>query len=213
MSTSSAIVTRFAPSPTGRLHLGHAYSALFRRTCWRGRPTDDSCCASRISIRARCRPEFEIGYLRGSRLARPRPGKRRCAGSRIISPTTARRSIDSTATGLLYPCFCSRKEIAGRDRARGLAHRTDPMGRSIPAPAARCQPRARRAHRRGQALCAAPRRRRQRSRATGPLTWHDLDRGIDAGRARACWAMWCWAGAMRPPAIIWRSRWTTTCRA
>ena len=23
------IVTRFAPSPTGRLHLGHAYSALF----------------------------------------------------------------------------------------------------------------------------------------------------------------------------------------
>ena len=29
MSSETKTVTRFAPSPTGRLHLGHAYSALF----------------------------------------------------------------------------------------------------------------------------------------------------------------------------------------
>ena len=59
MSTDSQIVTRFAPSPTGRLHLGHAYSALFAaEACEPG---------GRFLLRiedidiGRCRPEFEVG--------------------------------------------------------------------------------------------------------------------------------------------------------
>ena len=50
------IVTRFAPSPTGRLHLGHAYSALFAYTK-----------GERFILRiedidtGRCRPEFTQG--------------------------------------------------------------------------------------------------------------------------------------------------------
>ena len=61
MSPESPIVTRFAPSPTGRLHLGHAYSALFAA---------DACGPSgRFLLRIenidvdRCRPEFEQGIF------------------------------------------------------------------------------------------------------------------------------------------------------
>ena len=56
------IVTRFAPSPTGLLHLGHAYSALFG---WH--KTRDG--AGRFLLRiedidpARCRPEFESAIV------------------------------------------------------------------------------------------------------------------------------------------------------
>ena len=51
-------VTRFAPSPTGYLHLGHAYSALFAADA----AADQG---GRFVLRledidqARCRPEFE----------------------------------------------------------------------------------------------------------------------------------------------------------
>ena len=50
------IVTRFAPSPTGRLHLGHAYSALFAEAAARRE-------GGRFLLRVedidptRCRPE------------------------------------------------------------------------------------------------------------------------------------------------------------
>ena len=52
------IVTRFAPSPTGFLHLGHAYAALYavgagERFLLRIEDID----------RARCRPEFEAAIF------------------------------------------------------------------------------------------------------------------------------------------------------
>ena len=53
------IVTRFAPSPTGHLHLGHAYSAL--TTAWRrARETGGRFLGLRIEDidAGRCRPEF-----------------------------------------------------------------------------------------------------------------------------------------------------------
>ena len=55
-------VTRFAPSPTGRLHLGHAYSALFAAETARA-------AGGRFLLRiedidrTRCRPEFEEAIL------------------------------------------------------------------------------------------------------------------------------------------------------
>jgi glutamyl-Q tRNA(Asp) synthetase len=51
------ITTRFAPSPTGRLHLGHAFSALFAERAARA-------AAGRFLLRledidrTRCRPDF-----------------------------------------------------------------------------------------------------------------------------------------------------------
>ena len=62
------IVTRFAPSPTGRLHLGHAYSAALGHAGAR-RSGGHSCCGSRISTRPAAAPNSS-------------PGSRRiCAGS------------------------------------------------------------------------------------------------------------------------------------
>ncbi|MES1150955.1 MAG: glutamate--tRNA ligase family protein, partial [Dongia sp.] len=58
LPSGAGIVTRFAPSPTGHLHLGHAYSALLGyRTAQQN--------AGRFLLRiedidrARCRAEFE----------------------------------------------------------------------------------------------------------------------------------------------------------
>ena len=55
-------VTRFAPSPTGRLHLGHAFSAFFAAET-------ASVAGGRFLLRiedidrTRCRPEFEVAIL------------------------------------------------------------------------------------------------------------------------------------------------------
>ena len=58
-----SVVTRFAPSPTGELHLGSAYSALDRAGIARARP------AARFLLRIedidirRCRREYETAIL------------------------------------------------------------------------------------------------------------------------------------------------------
>ncbi|MEL0110557.1 MAG: glutamate--tRNA ligase family protein [Rickettsiales bacterium] len=58
----SETVTRFAPSPSGRLHLGHAYSALFAARAAR---QDSGRFLLRIEDidRTRCRPEFEAAIF------------------------------------------------------------------------------------------------------------------------------------------------------
>src|SRR3954454_10321412 len=56
------IVTRFAPSPSGRLHLGHAYSAALGHARARG-------AGGKFHLRiedldpTRCRPEFVDGIM------------------------------------------------------------------------------------------------------------------------------------------------------
>ena len=55
---SANFVTRFAPSPTGLLHLGHAFSAL---TAWEAAKAAGGECLLRIEDidRTRARPEYE----------------------------------------------------------------------------------------------------------------------------------------------------------
>ena len=57
-----AIVTRFAPSPTGYLHLGHAFSAL---TAWRRARQAGGTFLLRLEDidPARCRPGFSAAIL------------------------------------------------------------------------------------------------------------------------------------------------------
>ena len=98
-------LTRFAPSPTGHLHLGHAYSAL---TAW-GRPGR---CLLRIEDidRPRCRPEFEAAIfedLRWLGLRWPEPVWRQS----VRGPCYAEALRRLAALGLCYPCRCTRAEI------------------------------------------------------------------------------------------------------
>jgi glutamyl-Q tRNA(Asp) synthetase len=98
-------VTRFAPSPTGHLHLGHAYSAL---TAW-GRPER---CLLRIEDidRSRCRPEFEAAIyedLRWLGLDWPEPVMRQSERRETYAEALDRL----VALGVCYPCRCTRAEI------------------------------------------------------------------------------------------------------
>jgi len=101
--------TRFAPSPTGLLHLGHAFSAL---------TADHRAQAAGGKFRLRiedidtprCRPEFETAIYRDLRwlgLDWPEPvmrqSERRAAYDAALDRLAAR--------GLTYPCACTRADI------------------------------------------------------------------------------------------------------
>lgn len=120
MSTPSEPILRFAPSPNGRLHLGHAYSALFTARCAAELGGNFLLRIEDIDA-ARCKPEFTDAIfedLRWLGLDWPEPVWRQSERLAVYEGF-ADRLRDM---GLLYPCFCTRSEIAGG------AQGTDPDG-------------------------------------------------------------------------------------
>lgn len=102
-------ITRFAPSPTGYLHLGHAHSAL---AGWRIAKQAGGRFLLRIEDidGARCTPEFEAAILEDLAwlgLGWETPPRRQ--SDHMADYATALDRL--TGLGLLYPCFCSRKDI------------------------------------------------------------------------------------------------------
>ena len=73
-------VFRFAPSPNGYLHLGHAFWGALNDTL--ARAAGGRLPAAHRGHRpgARCRPEFEAAIYADLELARPRLGSVRCGG-------------------------------------------------------------------------------------------------------------------------------------
>ena len=103
------VTTRFAPSPTGRLHLGHAYSAILNHDRARA-------AGGRFLLRiedideGRCRPEFEdairddltwLGLAWDERVLRQ--------SDRLDVYAAALEGL--RARGLLYRCFLTRAEV------------------------------------------------------------------------------------------------------
>jgi glutamyl-Q tRNA(Asp) synthetase len=120
MTMAPAPVSRFAPSPNGRLHLGHAFSALFTA---RAAASIGGIVLLRIEDidPARSKPEFVSGILEDLSwlgLRWPEPVLRQSAHM----PAYAAAAEVLKAKNLLYPCFCSRREIAAAAAA------TDPEG-------------------------------------------------------------------------------------
>ncbi|MGQ3676609.1 tRNA glutamyl-Q(34) synthetase GluQRS [Xanthobacter sp. TB0139] len=126
----STLVCRFAPSPNGYLHLGHAFSAILNaRTAERA--------GGRFLLRledidsARCRPEYERAILEDMAwlgLQAAEPPRRQSAHFADYAAVLDRLE----AMGLIYPTFESRGEIAravvAQEEARGVPARRDPDG-------------------------------------------------------------------------------------
>ncbi len=151
------VISRFAPSPTGRLHLGHAWSALLAHDAARAGNGRFLLRIEDIDV-ARCRPEFVDAIYEDLRwLGLIWDGEVIIQSQRIGIYREALAKLD--ALGILYRCTCTRAE-AGEGRYPGTC-RT--LGRSEGA------------------------WRIDMAKATvmsGPLHWHDRDQGrIDADPA------------------------------
>ncbi|GEC17367.1 tRNA glutamyl-Q(34) synthetase GluQRS [Nitrobacter winogradskyi] len=173
-------VFRFAPSPNGFLHLGHAFSALMNFDS--ARRSEGRCLLRIEDIDAtRCRPEFEaaiyedLAWLGVSWETPVRRQSEHLADYRAALDRLA-------ALGLLYPSFESRAEIAAlvKARERDGAWPRDPDGAPLYPGAAK-------------SLAATERERRLRSgapfalrldmeaarRLAGDLTWIERGSGPD----------------------------------
>ncbi|MEO0879553.1 MAG: tRNA glutamyl-Q(34) synthetase GluQRS [Pseudomonadota bacterium] len=105
-----SFVTRFAPSPTGYLHLGHAYSALVAARAARDA---GGACLLRIEDidKGRCKPEYEAAILEDLSwlgLSWPSPVRRQSDHFSDYKAALT-RLIDK---GVVYRCFKTRKEVA-----------------------------------------------------------------------------------------------------
>ncbi|MET4177223.1 glutamyl-Q tRNA(Asp) synthetase [Bradyrhizobium sp. LA6.1] len=112
-------VFRFAPSPNGLLHLGHAYSALLNFD--RARETGGRLLLRVEDIDAtRCRPEYETAIyddLAWLGIAWETPVRRQSEHLAVYRAALEKLS----ALGLVYPAFESRAEIARLVAAREAA--------------------------------------------------------------------------------------------
>jgi glutamyl-Q tRNA(Asp) synthetase len=163
---NAVIVTRFAPSPNGPLHLGHAYSAVVAHDLARAgggrfllRIEDIDGARSRPELAAEFRADLTWLGLEWEDVP----------PQSIRVPSYEAAAARLRAMGLLYPCRCTRAEIAAAARAEG------PDGPVYPGTcrAAGVDPAGDVAWRLdiGEAL-----------RRTGPLTWVDRLHGEQEAR-------------------------------
>lgn len=161
------VVTRFAPSPTGRLHLGHAFSAL---TAFRFADAHGGRFLLRIEDIdiGRCRSEFVDGIfedLAWLGLTWEAPVRRQSEHMEDYAAALARLQ----AAGVVYPCFCTRADIAA---AATAPHGAQPLYPGT------C--RALDAQTRAGRMAEPHAWRLDVARAaaiTGPLSWHDAVQG------------------------------------
>jgi glutamyl-Q tRNA(Asp) synthetase len=113
------VVTRFAPSPTGRLHLGHAYSALAAHDFARSR---DGAFLLRIEDidPGRSRAAFVDGIIEDVEWLGMMPDGEILYQSERL-PLYAESLERLKARGLAYPCFCTRSAIAAEIAASAAA--------------------------------------------------------------------------------------------
>jgi glutamyl-tRNA synthetase/glutamyl-Q tRNA(Asp) synthetase len=111
-SVPTTLVTRFAPAPTGFLHLGHVLNAIY---VWRAARESGGRVLLRIEDhdRSRCRPEYEVAILEDLEWLGFRwDGDivRQSEREEIYA-----RALDQLrAQGRIYACACSRSDIGAR---------------------------------------------------------------------------------------------------
>lgn len=175
-------ITRFAPSPTGLLHLGHVVAA---HVAWQQAQASGGTFLLRMEDidGTRCREEYYKAItddLHWLGMAWPEPAWRQ--SERLLVYRAALDRLD--AMGLIYPCFCTRQEIAA-----AVSAPQGPPGQEGPLYPGTCrslspQERAdRMAAAAGKAQSYALRLDVHRAAAmTGPLTWLDRRAGLQQAR-------------------------------
>jgi glutamyl-Q tRNA(Asp) synthetase len=134
MTQTDKTITRFAPSPSGDLHLGHAYSAKLNYdfAC-----VNDGEFILRIEDidQLRCKTEYAnsiIVDLHWLGLKWPTPTRRQ--SNHFEDYAKALQKLENK--GLLYPCFCTRRdireEINESSRAPHLGAKMGPEGLIYP---------------------------------------------------------------------------------
>lgn len=175
-------VFRFAPTPNGALHLGHAYSALLNQ-----RHAEET--GGRLLLRiedldrTRCKASFEdaicadLAWL-GVDFEANREGSRRRQSEHGADYAAALARLESM--GLAYPCFCSRAEVARAGAGR------DPDGAPLYSGVCRAMPASERRERLARGDGAAWRLDMRRAIANRPgrLKWIEFGEG-GTGEVRA----------------------------
>lgn len=175
----ASVITRFAPSPTGYLHLGHAFSALFAEHQARA-------AGGRFLLRledidpTRCRPQFAEAILDDlAWLGLHWDGPVRTQSQHLDDYRTALTHLQDR--GLLYPCFCTRKEIEA-EIARSSHAPHGPDGVLYPGTCRALDP----SERRERLDSGQPYALRLDMLAAiaqaGSLTWRDLEAGTKTAR-------------------------------
>ena len=170
-------ITRFAPSPTGRLHLGHAYSVMLAHDFARARGGQFLLRIEDIDP-GRCREAFVEGICEDLRwLGLNWDGEIVRQSERM--PVYAGALDRLREMGLLYPCFCTRRDIAASASA---PH--GPEGAVYPGTCRSLSP-----EERAERAATDPHCWRidmaEAARRAGPLSWHDARAGeIAADPAR-----------------------------
>jgi len=171
-----SMLTRFAPSPTGLLHLGHAYSALFAEALAKQ-------ASGRFLLRIedidplRCMSKFEAAIfedLAWLGLQWEQPVRRQ--SDHMDTYASALKRLEDM--DLLYPCFCSRKEIRAEIAAAGGAPHQGPEGthypgicRNLSLDEAKARKQA------GEPFALRLDGNKAMAKVSGPLRWYDKERG------------------------------------
>ena len=147
---------RFAPTPNGPLHLGHAYSAL--RNAALSPRLGPLLLRLEDTDPVRCRPEFESAILEdlawlGVAFA-PAPRRQSEHAAEYAEAFAALKARD-----LVYPCYCTRGQLAATSGER------DPDGAAL---------------HRGRCVAVSPQETRARLARGEPANWRlDLARALD----------------------------------
>ncbi len=188
-SSFARTIVRFAPSPNGYLHLGHAYSALMN-----GMLAAET--GGRFLLRmenidtTRCRPEFESAVLEDLHwigLSWEEPVWRQSDHFRTYADALNRLE----RRGLVYPCFCSRGDIMAAVTSR-QNWPSDPDGTPLYPGTCKHLSAERRAQRFASGERASYRLDMQRALAAigGPLTWNEYRGGTQRFEEQATPAVW-----------------------
>ncbi|HXH71232.1 MAG TPA: tRNA glutamyl-Q(34) synthetase GluQRS [Mariprofundaceae bacterium] len=122
--------TRFAPSPTGLLHVGNAYSALHCQE-WADRHGAELILRIEDIDHTRCRDEYVSALLEDLAwlgLTWPEPVLRQSRNLPAYRTTLERLHM----LGVIYPCFCTRQSIAAEIERMGLAPHAGEHGELYP---------------------------------------------------------------------------------